>query len=110
MTLALHGKSRKRQLMLMMAAFMAVVLGAAAVFAAPPVPGSASQSDNVCDYDGYGYTDKIDWGGASAKTHTAPSGKVIDEVCIKGGTGMFASNEPHGTPFDPHAGGGPHAG
>ncbi len=101
MTLALHGKSRKRQFMLMMAAFLAVVLGAAAVFAAPPVPGSASQSDNVCDFVGYGYTDKIDWsGGATANTHTAPTGKVIDEVCIKGGAGMFAANEPHGTPFD----------
>jgi hypothetical protein len=110
MTLALYGKSRKRQFTLVTAAILAVLLSMAAVFATPAIPGSASQSDGVCDFVGYGYVDKINWSdGDSSKSHTAPTGKVIDEVCIKGGAGMFAANEPHGTPFDEQANGA-HAG
>ncbi len=46
MTLALYGKSRKRQFMLITAGFLAVLLSMAAVLASPAVPGSASPPEN----------------------------------------------------------------
>lgn len=46
MTLALYGKSRKRQFMLITAGFLAVLLSMAAVLATPAIPGSATPPAN----------------------------------------------------------------
>ena len=61
MTLALYGKSRRRQGLLLFAAVMAVVLGAAAVFANPAMPGSAQSGGQP---SGFGQEDQlpITWG------------------------------------------------
>src|SRR5690606_14134325 len=101
MTLALYGKSRRRQATLLVAALVALF---AAIAGGVLITGAnvesqrafahGNDSPSACEASGVGNLGVSD--GATEGIVNAPAGKVVDWLCIKSGNSAFGDKQHSG--------------
>ncbi|MCC6420023.1 MAG: hypothetical protein IT429_17450, partial [Gemmataceae bacterium] len=91
MTLALHGKSRRRRAVLTIAGAFAILAGVTLGIAGlSDSRASGNGSPAACD------TGVQATGDGASQTYTAPNGETVTAVCIKSGANMFGGNQHSG--------------